>query len=159
MPVNKIRWYRNPIDLKAKRDCCGAKRNLGQLTESRSDVVSTASIWTSYAPQRDKLKPTGGRKWKKRKSGPGSVTINLRLFKHSKRKGYTVDCLWNHYIYIETSIPSYLTARPSNDVRVVANRNTTLEWWENCTPLELMKGWFLCGKILSDLQYSVEPPI
>ena len=30
----------------------------------------------------------------------------------------------------ETSIPSYLTARPSNDIRVVANQNTTIEWWE-----------------------------
>jgi predicted nucleic acid-binding protein len=34
-------------------------------------------------------------------------------------------------VYIETSIPSYLTARPSNDIRVVANQNTTIEWWEN----------------------------
>ena len=34
-------------------------------------------------------------------------------------------------IYIETSILSYLTARPSNDIRVVANQNTTIEWWEN----------------------------
>ena len=34
-------------------------------------------------------------------------------------------------IYIETSILSYLTARPSNDLRAVANQNTTIEWWEN----------------------------
>lgn len=33
-------------------------------------------------------------------------------------------------VYIETSIPSYLTARPSNDIRSMANQNTTLEWWE-----------------------------
>ena len=33
-------------------------------------------------------------------------------------------------IYIETTIPSYLVARPSNDIRVVANQNITLEWWE-----------------------------
>ena len=33
-------------------------------------------------------------------------------------------------VYIETSIPSYLTARPSNDIRVAANQNATLEWWE-----------------------------
>lgn len=32
--------------------------------------------------------------------------------------------------YIETSIISYLTAKPSKDVRVAANRNITLEWWE-----------------------------
>lgn len=33
-------------------------------------------------------------------------------------------------IYIETSIPSYLTARPSNDIRVMSNQNFTLEWWK-----------------------------
>jgi predicted nucleic acid-binding protein len=33
-------------------------------------------------------------------------------------------------VYIETSIPSYLTARPSNDIRAMANQNVTLEWWE-----------------------------
>jgi len=34
-------------------------------------------------------------------------------------------------VYIETSIPSYLTARPSNDIRAMANQKTTIEWWEN----------------------------
>ena len=34
-------------------------------------------------------------------------------------------------IYIETSIVSYLTARPSKDIRVIANQNATVEWWEN----------------------------
>lgn len=33
-------------------------------------------------------------------------------------------------VYIETSIVSYLTARPSNDLRAAANQSTTLEWWE-----------------------------
>jgi hypothetical protein len=33
-------------------------------------------------------------------------------------------------IYIETSIPSYLTARLSNNLRIAANQNTTIEWWE-----------------------------
>jgi len=37
-------------------------------------------------------------------------------------------------IYIETSIPSYLTARPSNDIRVAANQNITIEWWETRRP-------------------------
>lgn len=37
-------------------------------------------------------------------------------------------------VYIETSIPSYLTARLSNDLRVAANQNTTIEWWENRRP-------------------------
>lgn len=34
-------------------------------------------------------------------------------------------------VYIETSIPSYLTARPNNDIRAMANQNATIEWWEN----------------------------
>ncbi len=34
-------------------------------------------------------------------------------------------------VYIETSVVSYLTARPCNDIRVTANRNTTVEWWED----------------------------
>jgi hypothetical protein len=33
-------------------------------------------------------------------------------------------------IYIETSIPSYLTAHFSNDLRVAANQSITIEWWE-----------------------------
>jgi len=33
-------------------------------------------------------------------------------------------------VYIETSIVSYLTARPSNDIRSVSQQNITLEWWE-----------------------------
>lgn len=37
-------------------------------------------------------------------------------------------------VYIETSIPSYLTARISNDLRVAANQNTTIEWWETRRP-------------------------
>jgi hypothetical protein len=33
-------------------------------------------------------------------------------------------------VYIETSIPSYLTARRSQDVRALANQETTIEWWD-----------------------------
>jgi len=33
-------------------------------------------------------------------------------------------------VYLETSIVSYLTSRPSNDIRVAANQNATVEWWE-----------------------------
>lgn len=35
-------------------------------------------------------------------------------------------------VYIETTIPSYLTARPCNDIRAMANQNATVEWWERC---------------------------
>lgn len=34
-------------------------------------------------------------------------------------------------VYIETSIVSYLTARPSNDLRLMANQNSTRDWWDN----------------------------
>ncbi len=33
-------------------------------------------------------------------------------------------------VYIETSVVSYLTARPSNDLRVAACQNITFDWWE-----------------------------
>ena len=32
-------------------------------------------------------------------------------------------------VYIETTIPSYLTSKSSNDIRVMANKNATIEWW------------------------------
>lgn len=34
-------------------------------------------------------------------------------------------------VYIETSIVSYLAARPSNDVRAAAHQNSTWDWWDN----------------------------
>jgi len=37
-------------------------------------------------------------------------------------------------IYIETSIPSYLSAPLSNDLRVAANQSITIEWWETRRP-------------------------
>ena len=37
-------------------------------------------------------------------------------------------------VYIETSIISYLTARPSNDLRSMANKSATIEWWETQKP-------------------------
>jgi predicted nucleic acid-binding protein len=34
-------------------------------------------------------------------------------------------------VYIETSIPSYLTAKPSRDVRAVAWQQITSQWWDD----------------------------
>ncbi|MEN8254065.1 MAG: type II toxin-antitoxin system VapC family toxin [Verrucomicrobiota bacterium] len=34
-------------------------------------------------------------------------------------------------VYIETSVVSYLTARPSRDLVVAAHQQITREWWEN----------------------------
>ena len=55
-------------------------------------------------------------------------------------------------VYIETSIPTYLTARLSNDLRVAANQNTTIEWWENRRPcFELYVSEFVAAEaILGD---------
>lgn len=33
-------------------------------------------------------------------------------------------------VYIETSVISYLTARPSNDLRAMANQSSTQDWWD-----------------------------
>jgi hypothetical protein len=37
-------------------------------------------------------------------------------------------------VYVETSIASYLTARPSRDLRASAWQETTIEWWEQERP-------------------------
>ncbi len=34
-------------------------------------------------------------------------------------------------LYLETTIPSYLAARRSRDLRIAADQETTEEWWEN----------------------------
>jgi hypothetical protein len=33
-------------------------------------------------------------------------------------------------VYLETTIPSYLVGRPSRDLRLAADQQATLEWWE-----------------------------
>ena len=37
-------------------------------------------------------------------------------------------------VYIETTIISYLTARPSRNLIVAAHQQLTVEWWENVKP-------------------------
>jgi hypothetical protein len=37
-------------------------------------------------------------------------------------------------VYIETSVVSYLTSRPSGDIRVTAWRDITRQWWEQEPP-------------------------
>jgi len=37
-------------------------------------------------------------------------------------------------VYIETSVISYLVARPSRDLLIAANQQVTQEWWQNRRP-------------------------
>ena len=34
-------------------------------------------------------------------------------------------------VYLETTIPSYLAARPSRDLVTAAHQQLTLEWWQS----------------------------
>ena len=34
-------------------------------------------------------------------------------------------------VYVETSVVSYLTARPSRDLVIAAHQEVTREWWQN----------------------------
>ncbi len=38
-------------------------------------------------------------------------------------------------VYIETTVLSYLTSRPSRDLLVAAHQQVTADWWENWLPL------------------------
>lgn len=35
-------------------------------------------------------------------------------------------------LYLETTIPSYLVARPNRDIRIAADQQTTHDWWDDC---------------------------
>ncbi|BDA69391.1 hypothetical protein CAL7716_035570 [Calothrix sp. PCC 7716] len=43
-----------------------------------------------------------------------------------------VSCFMKAKVYVETSVISYLTSRPSRDVVIAGHQQTTRDWWENC---------------------------
>jgi len=45
-----------------------------------------------------------------------------------------MDSMPKQSVYIETTVVSYLTARPSRDLIVAAHQQVTVEWWENVLP-------------------------
>jgi hypothetical protein len=36
-----------------------------------------------------------------------------------------------HSVYLETTVPSYLAAKPSRDLIVAAHQQITREWWQD----------------------------
>lgn len=52
-------------------------------------------------------------------------------------------------VYIETSVPSYLTAWRSRDLVVAGNQETTREWWERRSDFELYISEFVIQEVSS----------
>jgi hypothetical protein len=50
-------------------------------------------------------------------------------------------------VYIETSIPSYLTARPSRDVVTAGNQQATKMWWSRRQCYELYISEFVLEEV------------
>ncbi len=75
---------------------------------------------------------------------PHDATITLRqsakcLKKESKANSFELRRTTNlkPKVYIETSVPSYLTAWRSRDLVVAGNQETTKEWWKRRNDFEL----------------------
>lgn len=53
-------------------------------------------------------------------------------------------------VYVETSVISYLTSRPSRDVVVAGHQQTTREWWHTCRDrFELVASQIVLGEAAS----------
>jgi len=60
-------------------------------------------------------------------------------------------------VYIETSIPSYLTAWRSRDLVVAGNQETTKEWWDRRNDFELYISEFVLQEVSSgDIKAAAE---
>jgi hypothetical protein len=56
----------------------------------------------------------------------GEVPISMKFGRNGIQVGAKV--------YVETTIPSYLAARPSRDLLIAAHQQLTWEWWESRRP-------------------------
>lgn len=59
-------------------------------------------------------------------------------------------------VYIETSIPSYLTAKASRDLILVAHQELTKEWWESRSRFELFVSEIVLNEISLGDQNAAE---
>jgi len=50
-------------------------------------------------------------------------------------------------VYVETSVPSYLTARPSRDPVFAGNQATTREWWNRRSDFDLYLSVFVLDEV------------
>ena len=67
-------------------------------------------------------------------------------------------------VYIETTVASYLTARPSRDIVVAAHQEPTIEWWtRHRSPFDLYISDIVLREAASGLsqrqRYRVIPSI
>lgn len=66
-------------------------------------------------------------------------------------------------VYLETSVISYLTARPSRDIVVAAHQQTTRDWWDtrgSIFDLYISENAIMRGKIEKLCRaYGYEPSI
>ena len=49
-------------------------------------------------------------------------------------------------VYIETTIPSYLTAWPSRDLVRAGQQQTTREWWDQRTAFDICSSWLVLSE-------------
>lgn len=59
-------------------------------------------------------------------------------------------------VYIETSIPSYLTAWRSRDIVIAGNQETTKEWWDRRDDFELFISEFVLVEVASGAPEAAE---
>lgn len=59
-------------------------------------------------------------------------------------------------VYVETSVPSYLTAWRSRDIVIAGNQETTKEWWDRRDDFELFISEFVLVEVASGAPEAAE---